>query len=424
MGVKKHAWSSADYWLTAGVMCLMGGYYWAIRGTTGYGGETGGMLAGFGWALLWYAFSQVGDGAERRPYGTPWLLLAIPLGIGFGGFTGYGVYISWLQGKFHLSYPEGLRPVGAWTGYAMLFLCGIHWGGNTGCFMAWCAPKRALRKVDWAIRIGCGLAGAIGAALFVRAYPQLFLPFYNEGIYSVKEYATCQRALTSIRTIAPHVGLILGFLAYEIARGDWRAAAVILTMAIGFAIPFSAGGYWQTFQDSPLKISWWKNWEMSIGLGGGLAFGLAFWWFNKPGTTAPAPLGRTAQAFFRSGFPLWLPFFNVLQGAYDGYCQIYSLEPTKVGYVLLVAASVAPFFAAWYSRKKMATTDESYRLPVWAVIAFQSVIVAAGILVSIPREWQLENMFLACAYAIYLGVSLVLIAVFWIRQRGALAKSV
>ena len=57
---QKNTWSNTDYALAAAVMCLMGGYYWAIRGTGGYGGETGGALAGLGWALLWYAFSRWG----------------------------------------------------------------------------------------------------------------------------------------------------------------------------------------------------------------------------------------------------------------------------------------------------------------------------------------------------------------------------
>ena len=159
------AWTRRDYVMTAAVMTLMGGFYWAIRGTTGYGGETGGMLAGFGWALLWYGLSRAGAGAGRRPYGGPWMLLAISLGIALGGMTGYGVYISWVRGTYCLNYPELCRPVSVWTGYGMLFLCGLHWGGNAGCFMAWCAPRRPLRWYDWAMRIGCGVAGAAAARL-------------------------------------------------------------------------------------------------------------------------------------------------------------------------------------------------------------------------------------------------------------------
>ena len=242
MSESRTGWRGGDYVLSGVVMGLMGAFYWAIRGTGGFGGSDGGTFAGFGWALLWYAFSvYAGPDGARRPYGTPWMLWAITLGIAFGGMTGYGVYISWLNGRFHLDYPDLVRDVPAWTGYAMLFVCGFHWGGNAGCFMAWCAPTRRVTGRDWAIRISCGIAGAVAAAVFVRVFPQLFLPYYAEGLYDVDEYKTCQRALGSIRNIAPHVGLVLGFLAYELARGDRRAVGMILTMALGFAIPFTVG---------------------------------------------------------------------------------------------------------------------------------------------------------------------------------------
>jgi len=308
-----------DYVLVALIMGLMGAFYWAIRGTTGFGGSAGGTFAGFGWALLWYGFSRHGLATgERRPYDTPWMVWAVTLGIAFGGMTGYGVYISWLNGRFHLSYPDLVRDVPAWTGYAMLFVCGLHWGGNTGCFMAWCAPARPVSGRAWAARIACGVLGAVGAAIFVRLLPQLFLPYYSEGVYRVAEYKTCQRALGSIRNIAPHVGLLLGFLSYEVARGDRRAIGMILTMALGFAIPFTVGGYWQTMHGSALRIDWWKNWEMTIGLGGGLAFGLAFYLFNRAGNGSPAALGAKSRAFFESGFPIWLPAAVVLLSAYHG----------------------------------------------------------------------------------------------------------
>ncbi len=411
MNQPQRLWTNADYVLVMAITGLMGAFYWAIRGTSGYGGETGAALAGFGWALLWYAFSRMGRDAERRPYASPWLIPAITFGIAFGGLTGYGVYISWLNGKYCLNHPELERAVPAWTGYAMLFLCGLHWGGNAGCCMAWCAPRRPLRLQDWATRIACGIAGAVAAAIFVRVFPQLFLPFYSEGVYNVPEYKTCQRALESIQTIAPNVGVLLGFLAYEIARRDRRAVAMILTLALGFAIPFSVGGYWQTMDDSPIQIDWWKNWEMTIGLGGGLAFGLAFWMFNRPTDAVQPALGSWSRAFFRSGIPLWFPCIPVLQGCYDGWHEIYGIAPTMPGYSILFGASFLPLLAtcAWYLRHPQG--DAPYRLSYRAIAAFQLLIVAAGIIVSIPKTWHFGNTFLAAAYTIYIGTSLCFLAI-------------
>lgn len=415
-------WNAVEHVPVMLVMALMGGFYWAIRGTGGYGGETGGMYAGFGWALLWYAFSQCGACAEKRPYGTPWIIAAITLGITLGGFTGYGVYAGWVKGQFYLDYPNGLREVAPWTGYAMFFLCGLHWGGNTGCFMAWCAPGRPMRARDWALRIGCGVAGAVGALMFVRAFPQLFLPFYAEGLYAVEANKTCIRALDSIQTIAPHVGSVLGFLAYEVARRDRRAVAVILTLGLGFAVPFSLGAYWHTEPYPPFRIDWWKNWEMSIGLGGGLAFGLAFWLFNRPGAAAlPAP-GRIANALFRSEFLLWLAVANALQGVYDGVCNTHGLAQPRAGYLVILAACMLGMLTtyAWRRRNEpRGVTPPPYRLSLAAVAAFQLILLACGWAVTIPAEWRFGNTFLVLMYSLYIGVSLALIGFLRLRQTRA-----
>jgi len=409
-------WASPEYVLAMLILGLMGAFFWAIRGTAGYGGETGGMLAGFGWALLWYALSRLGKNAENRPYGHPWSLLAITLGIALGGFTGYGVYISWVNGHFYQNYPELSRDIPPWTGYAMLFACGWHWGGNTGCFLAWCAPKRPVTMGNWTARIACGLAGAVAAAALVRLVPHCFLPFYNEGIYSVPEYKTCQRALLSIQTIAPHVGSVFGFLAYEAVRKDWRAVRMILTVGLGFAIPFTAGGVWHTMHDVPLAIDWWKNWEMTIGLGGGLSLGLAFWLFNRPEAVAPAPMNRLSQAFFRSGFPLWLPTVPVLQGAYDGWCELHAVPVTSTGYALLLIGSVVPFIIAYFIRRRRRTSErDTYQVSFPVLAAFLALIIAMGYLTSIPPHWRFGNAFLVTLYTGYIGVSALLFFLLWRR---------
>ena len=314
----------ADYLSITIIMGLMGAFFWAIRGTGGFGGEQGGILAGLGWAVLWYGFSRIDGTARTRPYGHAGAIVAITFGIAVGGFTGYGVYNSWVRGQFFLDHPNGLRDVGAWTGYAMLFVCGLHWGGIPGAFLAWCAPRKPVRWQGWAGRIGGGIAGAVAAGVIVRVFPQWFLPFYNEGIYQLPENATCIRAAGSIRNIAPHVGLFLGFLAFEIGRRDWRAVGIMLVMALGFAIPFSVGGYWHTMNDSALQISWWKNWEMSIGLGGGLAFGLAFYLFNRPEDVAPRPVTST-ERIAGAGIPLAIGLAQILMGGYEGFRSLHKL---------------------------------------------------------------------------------------------------
>lgn len=406
-----------SYAAAAAVMALMGAFFWAIRGTAGFGGETGGTLAGFGWALLWCACAELLGDADRRPYRGPWLMLAITGGIAFGGFTGYGVYTAWVRGAFYLDYPNGAREVSAWSGYAMLFLCGLHWGGNTGCFMAWCAPARRLSGRDWAERITWGAAGAVGAYAFVLAFPQLFLPYFDEGIYGVPANRTCTRALGSIRNIAPHVGLLLGAFGYELRRGDRRAVALIVTMALGFALPFAAGGWWHTMRGSNLQIDWWKNWEMTIGLVGGLAFGAAFWRFNRPAPDRADSPGRLERAWLRTGFHLSLPSFILLGGAYGGWRQLRNTEVTRSGHLWLFLLSVClPFALRMLTRRGRREAPTGCGASPATSLALVGMIVGAGYLVSIPTKWQLANVVLITLYTAFVGASMLLTTALWRRR--------
>ncbi len=416
---QRYRLAGTDYLLITGIFGLMGAFYWAIRGTGGFGGAAGGTLAGFGWALLWHAFSHADGAGEHRPYSHAWMIWAITLGIAFGGLTGYGVYISWLNGNFYLNHPEGVRDVGAWTGYAMLFVCGLHWGGNTGCFMAWCGPNNHMRGRDWVLRIACGILGAVAAGFAVRVFPQFFLPFYSEGLYTEPGYATVQRALGSIRNIAPHVGLFLGFLAYEAGRRDWRAVGMILVLAFGFAIPFTVGGVWQTMHGSALRIDWWKNWEMSIGLGGGLAFGLAFYLFNRPGPWPRPILGYKSRAFFRSYFPFGLPALVICFSAYDGLSDLHGFERSTSGHIAILLVLAV---ALWVVARRRATQAHEhnrfrFRLPFPEILAFQLLIIAAGYLTSVPGdELRLANKVLLVLYTIYIACSCALAALLLHRR--------
>ena len=412
---------TADYVSIAVIMGLMGAFFWAIRGTGGYGGEQGGILAGVGWAVLWYGFSGI-DGAGRfRPYGHPVAIAAITFGIAIGGFTGYGVYNSWVRGQFFLDHPNGLREVGAWTGYAMLFVCGLHWGGIPGALLAWCAPRKCVCWRAWTARFGLGILGAVAAALIVRVFPQWFLPFYNEGIYQIDANKTCIRAEDSIRTIAPHVGLFLGFLAFEIAHRDWRAVGIMLVMALGFAIPFSAGGYWHTLNDLTTKISWWKNWEMTIGLGGGLAFGLAFYLFNRPEDVAPRPVTSTKR-IAGAGIPITLAVVEILLGGYDGFRSLHTLTwpelPDLSPILVIVGIGLVALVSLLGARQtSLGTSHAAEPVPTSILLAIVALIIVVGFAISIPAKLELANKLLLVLYTGYIVVSATLFA-FLLRRRA------
>ncbi len=418
-------YDTTDYIIIAAIMGLMGAFFWAIRGTTGYGGWSGGTLAGLGWAMLWMGFSHYGGDGAYRPYGTGRMVAAITLGIAVGGMTGYGAYISWLSGVYQMHHHEVTREIAPWTGYAMLFVCGIHWGGVTGAFMAWAAPKPAMSWTLWIPRILAGVVGWYVGSQLVNWIPQFILPYYGEGYYEMQEYATSQRVLRSAPNVLSHVGLFVGFLLFEVARRDWRAVKIMLVMSLGFAIPFMVGGYWQTMHGSELAIDWWKNWEMTIGLGGGLAFGLAFYLFNGSDLEVPRPVTKQ-ERLVGVGLILWLAVGTVLLGAYEGFINLHdlkeSLESTRptaaVAYYLLGGIA----FALWIARTvRLPESDLADRhatpLPLLAVPIVLGCIVVAGYLTSVPSDWGLNNKVLVTLYTLYISASIALCIALRKRQQ-------
>ena len=292
--------------------------------------------------------------------------------------------------------------------------------------MAWSAPEKPVNWLTWVGRIGAGASGAVLGMMLVKWFPGLVLPYYGEGYYQVKEYATSARAMRSIHSIAQHVGLVAGFLGFEIARRDWRAAKMIVTMALGFALPFAAGGYWQTFHGSALQIDWWKNWEMTIGAGGGLAFGLAFFLFNRPERAVPRPV-TWPERVFGIGLILWLSVGTVILGGYEGFIRVRgletALESTRDNAFWLYQGVAIIGFLCWIwctiTIAEQRLTDPQFpQLPLPFIGSLLAIIVLAGYVTSIPSEIRLANQVLLTLYTIYVAGSLILFGVLWKRRRS------
>lgn len=398
-------WEERDERMLLVVFALMGGFYWAIRGSAGFGGGQGALMAGTGWALLWIWASHLGTVRSTRPYASPWAVVAIMLGTMLGGMTGYGVYTAWVDGRFLVhdsAAPQAISPL--W-GYAMLLVCGLHWGGNLGALLSWCAPERRADALAWLLRLGLGIGGGALAWALVRGAPHLFLPLYTPELYSDPANKTCLRAVGAVETIAIHLGVFLGFLTAALLRRDRRAVKLMLTVSLGFALPFCIGGYWHTLRDSALQLDWWKNWEMGIGLGGGLSLGLAFLWFNQPGAVPPAPLGPIATRFFGWGIPVWWGLQNVLDNGVKGWCDIHQMPLNNSVWTVLLLGSAGLMLVKWRGTRLLGLstqTSDSIELPC---LTLQGAIVLAGLAVSWPVTFATGNYFLLTAYSIYLGVS-------------------
>ncbi|MFO8017098.1 MAG: hypothetical protein R6U96_00540 [Promethearchaeia archaeon] len=130
------------------IFSTYGAFYWVIRGTEGYGGSSGAVFSGIGWALAWYFLSYESSEKKKRPYSSGWVIAAITLGIGVGGLHGYGQFMTWIKGEFCLSYPENCIPLNPLVGYGWLFQCGLVWGGMGCLFLAWTGSKKPTEPKD------------------------------------------------------------------------------------------------------------------------------------------------------------------------------------------------------------------------------------------------------------------------------------
>jgi len=398
------AFPASRAWAVPLIFGLMGLFFWAIRGTGGYGGLGGALLAGLGWGVLWYLCSELDGTAHLRPYGRLRVIAALVFGIGLGGMTGYGGFVGWVQGHFYIEFPNDFRPISPWTGYLALFVCGLHWGGIAGAFLAWCAPREPLAIAAWCARIGAGIAGAVVAFLLVDKFPQWFLPLYDEGVYELND-----RGVGTVQSIAVHLGAFLGFFVFEIIRRDWRAVAVMGIVACGFALSFAIGGYFHTFHGTDSAVDWWKAWEMSIGLGGGATLGLVFLLFNAPdgGPAHEAP--SLKERFFGAAFPIWFVTADVLGNAWDGFAEPRALEAMPdilqlIYFGFLAAAAI--YFGFWLKE------DED--LPLWVPGAVLAIIVISGYIATIPAAPNPASNALMLIYGGSITASVALFfAVLW-----------
>jgi hypothetical protein len=419
--ISSNRFTTKDYAAFAVIMALMGAFLWAIRGTGGFGGSQGGLYAGLGWAILFYLFAGLDGQRALRPYGGPRVIAAITFGVAFGGMTGWGVYTAWVQGIFHHTYPDAAREIAPWTGYLALFFCGLHWGGNAGAFLAWCAPRIPATWRTWVGRIAAAILGAVLAHCAVRLFPQFFFHFYAEGIYDNPDYATVQRTWGAIPNVAQHVGIFFGLMAFEAMRRDWRAVKVMSTVSLGFAFGLSAGGWWHTFHGTQPPIDWWKNWEMSSGMGGGLGLATAFILFNRPESGRLPRVACLAERAWGGGATLLLAGWATWRGAYHGFVNHFPVEWPGIyqraySHLFLFCALVALGIWVIRMRRAQAPPAEHRIVPHAALWSAMALIIAAGYIVSLHPALTLANHVLFVAYTVCIAIS-ALLAVFLHRRR-------
>ena len=414
----------SHYLFIALIMGLMGAFFWAVRGHAG----ANLMQPALGWGLLWLYFSNRDRNGEKRPLSTPWIMLAITFGLLFGS-GGWGAYISWVHpGTFYLdiSRPETGRDIAPWIGYATLFFTGLLRGGVLGACMSWCYPSAQINWKGWVLRVASGVAGAFAMYYIVKGFPQFFLPFYGEGIYDNPENRSAIRALNTHLGNAPTLGFFFGFLVFEMVRRDWKAVGIMVIMALGFAVFMSAGAYWFTFRAiTDIPIDWWKNWEMSVGLGAGLAFGLIFYLYNQPVSDATSYRFSARSWIIGAGFPIWfgstLMFRNFysdgLTHEYYGLFATLGLDlPFDPGhYTLFTIMYLIPVSIVFFLFARRAHHPEKMILQN---IGFITVLVLFSLALFFPQVFYSLGLFIPTRM-LYLIPAMTLLAVFLYHPKSA-----
>jgi hypothetical protein len=276
-----------DLFLPVILFGALGGMGWAVRGCSGFGAMNGCIFAGVLWGAAWWFISQGEPDAPSRPYRTGWIILALTVGIGVAGNRGWMQWPSFFEGHLQTNTAKGeWLPISRGYGFLWLFIAGVPWAGLGACLLAWCGSRSPLRAWQWILRIVCGLGLALAARWFFESLPEVFLPLYKSlrPQYSdLQANPNLRRLINDNRQAITHLGLYLGFLAFEIGRRDWRNVRLILTVGLVNGLGWSllqnwkwAYVFWPGF-----NFNFWRCWESSGGISIGIAYGVAFFLVNR-----------------------------------------------------------------------------------------------------------------------------------------------
>ncbi len=251
------------------LFCLPGALYWAMRGADGYGGISGAIIPGLMWGMAWYLLDA------KNSIKSYWIGAACAVGFGIGGWNGYGQFVAWSYGKFHVVSPNYMIDINPVIGYLWMFAVGFGWGGVGGFFLS-TALRPEKKAIPFIIRFLCIPIGATTGALIVSKNPQIFAPFYSSSFYAPEHCTDCARTLNTLPIVGAFCGITLTGLLYDIVRKRGFSAIVILICAFGFGSAFVIATPTQLLNQSSIRFDWWKVWEMSIGAIGGFSIACVY----------------------------------------------------------------------------------------------------------------------------------------------------
>lgn len=416
------------------LFAALGAMTWAVRGCSGFGAMNGCVFAGVTWGAAWWFIARDPAGQQSRRYASAWIIPALTIGIGIAGSRGWMQWPSFFEGHLQTNTAEGrFVPIPRIYGFIWLFIAGVPWAGIGACMLAWCGARSPARVRDWIFRIGAGVATAVLARALFDHFPQAFLPLY-ESMKS--QYAdlhsnpNLRRLINDNRAAITHLGLYLGFLAYEAGRRDWKNVALILAVGIlngaGWALCQNwkwAGSLWPG-----ASFNFWRCWESSGGISIGIALGIAYYLVNRPdpADASEGPAGHPNLERFAAYaglvFGLGLSLKNGLKGwanIYLGHEGYYNSVLWRIIGPLMLVLLIA--LAVWIRSRPLPKDFRGDVFPhayglVSAVLILQNVIAQ---LVTGPLNSWNEAAF-SIYYLILFSLSAVIIYHFQTVKRGML----
>ncbi len=252
---------------------LCGGFGWAIRGTGGWGGTAGAMLAGL-WLAMLFVYLGMRRGIDFRRQA-----ILIGLGIGFGGMNGYGQMISWIRGQFRISGWDNFVPIDPAIGYFNLFLVGVIWGGFAAIGLLW-SMNTAKPTKYWLTRLILIIFGYYIGYYIVALNPAVFYPLYSQDLYNYDVCIQCIRTADTANSMGGLMGAFLCGYIPEFFRENKREIAYSLILIAAYAIGFPLGSLWFHMPNyTDFQWSWWKQWEITVGCFGGLGIAILYFIF-------------------------------------------------------------------------------------------------------------------------------------------------
>jgi len=266
----------------------LGAMTWAIRGCSGFGGESGCLFAGVLWGAAWWFIAREPGSEQSRRYASGWIILAMAFGIGISGMRGWMQWPAFFEGHLQTNYAASeYVPISRAYGFLWLFIAGVPWAGIGACMLAWCGSHRRTGVVAWVIRIACGLAGLVLARyVLYENFPQVFLPLYStmaDRYHDLQANPNLGRLIRDNRQAITHLGIYLGFLGFEIGRKDWRNVTLITTVGVLNGLGWAACQNWKWAPGvwPGVNFNWWRCWESSGGISIGIAYGVAYFLVNR-----------------------------------------------------------------------------------------------------------------------------------------------